>query len=120
MNYRLLGRRIQERRAYQRISQEKLAEMIDVSVTYVCAVENARKHPSLKTLVNIANALETTPDFLLYGNLQHDASQSKNEFGELLQDCNLYERYVIIALAKCLKATLREIASVAEQSCTVI
>ena len=108
MNFNLLGCRIREKRMSQHMSQEKLAEMVDVSVTYIGAIENARKHPSLTTLVNIANALETTPDFLLSGSLYYDTPVCKNEFSELLQDCSLYERTIIMALAKFLKSVLRE------------
>ena len=108
MNYKLLGRRIREQRTGQRISQEKLAEMVDISVTYMGAIENARKHPSLRTLVNIANALKTTPDFLLYGNLQHDTSQSRNELWQFFQNCSPDERYIILALAKCFRTSLQE------------
>lgn len=108
MNFNLLGCRIREKRMSQHMSQEKLAEIVDVSVTYIGAIENARKHPSLTTVVNIANALETTPDSLLSGSLYYDTPFCKNEFSELLQDCSLYERTVIMALAKFLKSVLRE------------
>ena len=108
MNFNLLGCRIREKRMSQHMSQEKLAEIVDVSVTYIGAIENARKHPSLTTVVNIANALETTPDSLLSGSLHYDISFSKNEFSELPQDCSLYERTIIMALAKFLKSVLRE------------
>lgn len=108
MNYKLLGRRIREQRTSQHISQEKLAEMVNVSVTYMGAIENARKHLSLRTLVNIADALKTTPDFLLYGNLQYDTSQSRNELCKFFQNCSPDERYIILALAKCLRTSLQE------------
>lgn len=108
MDYKLLGRKIRERRTHKHISQEKLAEMVDISVTYMGAIENARKHPSLTTLVNIANALGTTPDFFLGGNLWHDVSLSQNELGELIQDCTPYERHIIISLVKSLKCSMRE------------
>lgn len=78
------------------MSQKKLAEIVDVSVTYIGAIENARKHTSLTTLVNIANALETATDFLLCGNLQHDTFLGRSELGEILRNCNVYERYMIL------------------------
>lgn len=78
------------------------------SVTYMGAIENARKHLSLRTLVNIADALKTTPDFLLNGTLQHDTSQSRNEMCKFFQNCSPDERYIIIALAKCLRTSLQE------------
>lgn len=108
LDYRLIGSRIREYRVQQCITQEKLAEIIHVSSTYVGAVENARKRPSLTTLVKMANALGTTPDFFLIGNIWNDIPQCKNELNELLQDCSPYERQIIFALARAVKNTLRQ------------
>lgn len=108
MDYKLIGSRIREHRKQKCISQEKLAEMIHVSATYVGAVEHARKRPSLMTLVKMANALGTTTDSFLRGNLCHDMAQCANELDELLQDCTPYERHMILTLVKTLKGILRQ------------
>ena len=112
MDYKLIGLKIRDCRKHNHLSQENLAELINVSVTYMGAIENARKHPSLATLVNIANVLGTTPDFLLGGNLWHDIPVIKSEFGELMEDCTPHERHIILALVKSLKSVLREYTAI--------
>ena len=108
MDYILIGKHIREHRKRRRISQEKLAEMIDVSPTYIGTIERAQKHLSLNTLVNTANALETTVDCLLSGNLHHDTVQYRDAVIELIRDCSPYERRIIYLLIESLKTALRE------------
>lgn len=60
-----VGPHIRAVRKAQGLSLEKLAEMADLSVTYVGEIERARKDPSLKTVVRIANALGVQPTDLL-------------------------------------------------------
>lgn len=108
MNYKLLGQRLQECRIGQSISQEALAEMAGISVTYVSAIENARRHLSLVTLVNIANALKITPDYLLLGNLPHDKMTCRNEVNQLLQGCTAEEQYFILSVVKHIRGLLIE------------
>ncbi|MFH1827569.1 MAG: helix-turn-helix transcriptional regulator [bacterium] len=52
-----LGRKIQKIRKRTRISQEKLAEKINISRTHMGHIEQGRKSPSLKVLTRIAKAL---------------------------------------------------------------
>ena len=65
VNYAAMGSRIKERRNAFRLSQEKLAEMVNVTTSYIGQIERAERIPSLETLVNISNALKVTVDFLL-------------------------------------------------------
>lgn len=108
MNYILIGKHIREHRKRKHISQERLAEMIDVSPTSIGAIERAQKHPSLITLVKIANVLETTVDCLLVGNLHYDTVQYQATIIELVQDCSSQERRIIYLLIESLKTALRE------------
>lgn len=62
-----IGANIKKYRTEKGISQEKLAEMIDVSCNYVSILERGEKTPSLPTLVSIANSLGVSADMLLYG-----------------------------------------------------
>lgn len=50
------------------LSQEKLAEIVDLSREYVTRVENGQKNISLKKLFAIADALEV--DFCLLTNFK--------------------------------------------------
>ena len=50
----------QKYRIARRLTQENLAEKVDLSVSYISEIENGKKRPSLKTLEKIAAALEVS------------------------------------------------------------
>lgn len=52
-----LGARIREERKNARLTQEKLAERVDLSVDYIGYIERGKQAPYLKTLERIATAL---------------------------------------------------------------
>ena len=107
LNTKLIGRRVKEFRMRQHLSQAELAERIDLSVSYISYVENAKKQASLEVLVRIANELGTTVDELLYGNQIHDFNEYQTELGILLSDCSSYEKRIIVELACAAKRSLR-------------
>jgi transcriptional regulator with XRE-family HTH domain len=47
------------------LRQEDLAEMTDLSVTYIGMVERGEKIPALETFIKILNALEVSADIIL-------------------------------------------------------
>lgn len=59
-----LGSRIRAERLARGITQEQLAEKVDISVNFMSLIENGR-NMSVETLVNIAKALGVTVDYLL-------------------------------------------------------
>lgn len=64
-----LGRRIARCRKMQNISQEKLAEMADISGVYLSYIEHGRKNPGAEILCKIAEALQVSLDTLLLPNI---------------------------------------------------
>lgn len=72
-----MGRRIQLRRKELGLTQNKLAELLEVSNNHLSAIENGREKPSLEKFVILCELLKTTPDFLLLGNL-HSCNVSQN------------------------------------------
>lgn len=72
-----MGRRIRLRRKELGLTQNKLAESLEVSNNHLSAIENGREKPSLEKFVQICELLQTTPDFLLLGNL-HSCNVSQN------------------------------------------
>lgn len=55
---KLLGENIAKFRHKKQISQEKLAEIVDLSREYITRVERGQKNISLKKLFAIADALD--------------------------------------------------------------
>lgn len=53
-----LGRKIQKLRKNLDLTQEKLAEKINISRTHMGHIEQGRKSPSIKTMDKLAEALK--------------------------------------------------------------
>ncbi len=67
MNIEELGVRIKQCRVAKQLTQEKLAELIDVSPHYIYEIEKGLKCMSLPTLIDISSALNISTDYLLFG-----------------------------------------------------
>lgn len=81
-----MGRRIRLRRKELGLTQNRLAELLEVSNNHLSAIENGREKPSLEKFVILCEMLKTTPDFLLLGNL-HSCNVSQN-ISDNLRLCN--------------------------------
>ena len=58
--YKNLGKNIQNRRKNLSLTQQDLADRLDMSLNFVGKIEVAFSKPSLDTLIEIAKALDTT------------------------------------------------------------
>lgn len=67
-----IGKRIKSERKRLGISQEKLAEMINVTSHYIYEIERGTKAMSLETLVNLSDAMNLSTDYILFGKLKND------------------------------------------------
>ena len=57
---------IRQYRAKQRISQEKLSAMTDISQQHISNIENELVNPSIEVLLKISTALNVTLNDLVY------------------------------------------------------
>jgi len=86
VNYYLVGSKIKDKRKKQGLTQEQLAEMCDLSVSYIAHIERGTKSLSLESAVKISNALNISLDYLLLDEIQgHDRVMSalENEISSL-------------------------------------
>lgn len=65
MNYIDLGRRVRQLRKDMHITQEELAERVDISASFLGHIERGTRIASLETLVKLCRALNTHPNHLL-------------------------------------------------------
>lgn len=107
LNYSLIGKRIKAARKAKGLSQSELSEMIDKSTGYMSYIETGSKKPSLETLILIANAVDVTVDELLSDSLLMVPSIPNMQIKRLLDDCNPYEKRIIIGSAHAIKDALR-------------
>lgn len=65
MNYTDFGRRVREERTKLGLTQEKLAEDVNLSSAYIGQVERGERCLTLENTVEVANRLGVTVDYLL-------------------------------------------------------
>jgi len=114
LDNKLIGKRIKELRCLNYISQMELAEKSDISDTYLSLIESGKKRVSLETLIKVANALDTSADTLLTGNLKIDRGNYESELSDIMKDCSHYEKRVIYEVIRSLKDILRQNKAIIE------
>lgn len=62
LDYDLIGKRIKKRRKQLKLTQEKVAETVDISSQHMSNIERAISIPSTEVIMRLAIALKTTPD----------------------------------------------------------
>jgi len=107
MDYNELGKRIKAARLAAGLTQEQLAERINLSSGHCAHVERGTTKVSLSALVSIANALNTTPDKLLIDNNYQATPYLLAEAQELFEDCDPDEIYIILQAATAIKKSIR-------------
>lgn len=107
MDYKELGKRIKSARLAAKMTQEQLAEQVDLSSGHCAHVEHGTTKVSLHALVRIANALNTTPDKLLLDSNRNNAPHLMEEAQTLFSDCSTDEIYVILRAAEAIKKSIR-------------
>ena len=111
IDYAEVGSRIKHRRKELGMSQERLAELIDVSVPHMSNIENGKTRFSLQVLVDLTNALKTTPDVLL---LQEADCREKTrclilrEIDCVLADCTPAQMTLIEEVVRNTRQVLKE------------
>lgn len=106
MNYYDIGKRIREKRKNLNISQEQLAEAVDISVTHMSHIETGNTKLSLPVLVKIANTLQSSTDELLCDNLVSSKTIFSNEIAKLLDECDNTQIRIITDIVKATKHSL--------------
>ncbi len=100
LDYQAIGRRIRAYRMTCGYSQERLAELADLSVQHVSHIETANTKLSLPVLVRIANTLCVTPNDLLCDSAAFASESYLGEIAGLLDSCSIGELRVVTDIVK--------------------
>ena len=91
MDYKRLGKRIREERQRLNLTQAQLAEDIDISDTYMGAIERGERSLTLDTLVKLVNRLGVSVDYMLSDSVRDSNANIINQFLQIT-DCQPLER----------------------------
>ena len=112
VDFGAVGARIRACRLEAGMSQERLAELSDLSPPYVSHVERGAKGPSLGALIRLSAALGVTIDYLLAGSQPADPAAFMADAQTLLADCSLIERRIVLQVASATREALRQVGVV--------
>ena len=111
MDYFQIGMRIRAIRKAKRLSQEKLAEMADISVVHMSHIETGNTKMSLAVLVALAQALDVSTDFILFDSLENVRETVGSEIVELLQGAPTEQMCVLRDVLKATRASMEQYLS---------
>ncbi len=111
LDYKAIGKRIKIARIKADLTQEKLAETIELSPTHLSNIETGTTRVSLTTIVSLANALSVSVDDLLCDSVIKSKPQFEKDIKSILEDCDDYEIRIIKDMMESMKETLRRDAN---------
>jgi transcriptional regulator with XRE-family HTH domain len=109
INYKSIGERIMLRRKSLGISRATLTSWAEISETHLSKIENGKAQLSLNCLVDIANRLYTTPDFLLIDSVPETKPLLLEDVKIAFEDCSPDEVKILLKTVRALKESLREL-----------
>ena len=105
MDYYKIGQKIRKIRKAHGLSQEELAEKVNISTTHMSHIETGNTKLSLPVFVDIAAALEVRTDDLL-DTVATTTSTSLDEIAAVLERCTAQEAKVIADVVKATKLSM--------------
>ena len=96
MDYKRLGERIREERLRLNLTQAQLAEAIDISDTYMGAIERGERSLTPDTLGRLVNRLGGTGDYMLTDSVSDSDANIMNQFKQIMDQQPLERKQMAI------------------------
>lgn len=105
LDYNVIGQRIKQARLAKNLTQEDLAEQIDISVAFLSRVERGNSHINLKRLNQLCGLLDVSEGYILNGASSNSENYLEHEFSDLLKSCSPEKQRLIYNVAKTIAET---------------
>ena len=100
LDYTIIGERLRTARLNQKLTQEKLAEKLNVSIAFLSRIERGNSHINLKRLSEICDILGVTEGYILNGTSITSDNYLSPEFNEILNNATPDAQKLIYKVAK--------------------
>ena len=105
----LLGARIKEMRKARGLTQERLAEMVDIEQKHVSRIELGKNYPTIDRLEKLAEALNVPlTGFFDFLHLENDGERAMN-IEEMLKELDKDSRKMAYKMIKAIINTLKDL-----------
>lgn len=108
MDYVALGQRIRQERLKLNLTQEKLAEDVGLSTTYIGQVERGERSLTLGKLVLIVNRFGVTVDYLLSDSVEPENDTQYRLWSQLMSGRTENEKALAVNMVKLMFGYLDE------------
>lgn len=96
LDYKNIGTEIRKIRQEKCLTQFQLAELADMSTNYLSHIENGLSKLSLQILIQLVNALNTTPNRILYTVISNQKLLTLEEIILSLQNLDATQLEIIL------------------------
>lgn len=103
LNFKRIGEKLRTIRLSKNLTQEYIANAVDINTSHISNIENNRVKVSLSTLVQICNALDTTVDYVLSEEYNDSSSAIEQEILHELHACSNETKEQILKIIKALQ-----------------
>ena len=100
IDYKQIGTRIKKKRNELHLTQEKLANELNMTSFYLSKIENGKATATLETLAHIAHYLGIDLSYLIAGASTLEKKHYIDELNEICAKANKKELELIIKLAR--------------------
>lgn len=100
LDYNIIGQRLKNARINKKMTQENLAEQLNVSVAFLSRIERGSSHINLKRLTQICEILSVSEGNILNGVSSNSNNYLTSEFSELLNSASSDKQKLIYKIAK--------------------
>ena len=105
IDYSVIGSRIKQAILAKNMTQEDLADKIDISVAFLSRVERGNSHINLKRLNQLCDLLDVSEGYLLNGASSSSENYLDKEFTDLIKSVSPEKQKLIYNVAKTIAET---------------
>lgn len=100
LDYSIIGERLKKARLSKGLTQEQLAETLDVSVAFLSRAERGNVKINLARITQICDILDVSIGYILTGTVCNSKDYLTEDFSNLLKDCPPEKIKLIYDIAK--------------------
>ncbi len=99
IDYKIIGERLKKARLSKKLTQENLAESLNISIAYLSRIETGTTKINLKRLNEICNILGISESSILSGATDDSSNYLNSDLSEILKNCSPEKQRLIYKIA---------------------
>ena len=99
IDYDVIGKRIKQARMKKGLSQENLADELDISTAFLSRVETGKSQINLRRLLQVGKVLDVPPEELISGTYIYSERYLDREMSDILLKCSPKAQQLIYKMA---------------------